>query len=161
MSVPRWLLRRLFSVALDVASSRSPDVVIGVDRVYLRRWFVIPRNRLANIYLHQVCASDDDRALHDHPWANCSILLDGAYVEHRIAAGGVHSRTRRVAGEMVFRGSRVVHRLELIEGQPCWTLFLTGPSVRSWGFHCPSVTGVISQRLTVVASGRVAARATG
>jgi hypothetical protein len=56
----------------------------------MRRWWVIPRNKFFNIYLHHFLHSDDDRALHDHPWWNVSILLrSGSYVEHTIAAGGV------------------------------------------------------------------------
>ena len=40
--------------------------VIGKN--YLSRWHIIPRNRYFNIYLHKFVGSDDDRALHDHPW---------------------------------------------------------------------------------------------
>lgn len=29
------------------------------------------------------------------------------------------------------------HRVELIGSQRVWTLFLTGPVVREWGFLCP------------------------
>ena len=46
--------------------TRAPDFVIGAD--YLRRWWVIPRNDSQNVYLHDIRKSDDDRALHDHPW---------------------------------------------------------------------------------------------
>ena len=61
---------------------RKPDFIIGPkDAPYLRRWWIIPRNRLFNIYLHQILRSDDDRALHDHPWINCSIILKGRYME--------------------------------------------------------------------------------
>ena len=34
---------------------------------------------IANIYLHTIWCSDDDRALHDHPWPRCSIIVDGGY----------------------------------------------------------------------------------
>lgn len=114
---------------------RPPDVVIGgVDRPYLLRWWVIPRNRLFNVYLHQFLRSDDDRALHDHPWASCSILLRGAYREH-LSNG---TRPIRIEGAIVFRRSgQIAHRIELIPGEPCWTLFFTGPRYREWGFHCP------------------------
>jgi hypothetical protein len=95
--------------------------------------------------------SDDDRALHDHPWANLSILLRGRYVEHTIAAGGIAHRREYVAGAWRFRWTgRLAHRVELLtvadycRTQPdnatplsCWTLFITGPRYRSWGFHCP------------------------
>lgn len=102
----------------------------------MRRWWVIPRNRLFNVYLHHFLRSDDDRALHDHPWWNLSILLSGRYVEHTISAGGINVRTERREGETKFRPAAAAHRIELIDG-PCWTLFVTGPMIRSWGFHCP------------------------
>jgi len=117
---------------------RAPDFIIGgADRTYLRRWWVIPRNRFLNVYLHEFLRSDDDRALHDHPWANCSIILRGAYTEHTIEAGGVHCAEVYEAGSAHLRLSGTfAHRIELHDG-PCWTLFVTGPRYRSWGFHCP------------------------
>jgi len=55
---------------------RPPDFVIGPpDDPYMRRWWLLPRNRVLNVYLHHVRHDDDDRALHDHPWASLSILL--------------------------------------------------------------------------------------
>lgn len=129
-----WLTHKL----LAIGQSRAPDFVVGDGpKPYLRRWWLIPRNPLVNVYLHQFLRSDDDRALHDHPWANCSILLAGSYVEHRILAGGIHTRTRRVAGDWTVRPSgAIAHRIEIEDG-PCWTLFITGPVYRRWGFHCP------------------------
>lgn len=119
-------------------ASRNPDFIIGdPDRPYLRRWFVIPRNRVFNIFLHEIIRSDDDRALHDHPWVNLSILIDGEYVEHTISDGGIHHRTRRVAGDIKLRRSIAAHRLEV--DHTCTTLFITGPRIRNWGFHCPDL----------------------
>jgi hypothetical protein len=117
---------------------RSPDFVIGSeDFPYMLRWFVIPRNPVFNIYLHLFLRSDDDRALHDHPWINCSILLQGEYTEHRINQGGINIRTLRKQGDWCIRWSgKIAHRIELTDG-PCWTLFITGPRYREWGFHCP------------------------
>lgn len=128
---------RILSRAVAIMNSRWPDVVIGGhDNPYLLRWYVVPRNPLFNIYLHQFLRSDDDRALHDHPWINASLLLDGSYTEHTIAAGGVHHQTVRKAGDVVLRGPKAAHRIELHAG-PCTTLFITGPRLRHWGFHCP------------------------
>lgn len=132
---------------------RPPDFIIGgKDRPYIRRWWLIPRNRWFNVYLHQILRDDDDRALHDHPWWNISIILRGAYVEvvpdtraiktpfTRIA-NLPHVRKRRGPGSIVFRRATHAHRLELpIEGggiRFVWSLFITGPRVRDWGFHCP------------------------
>jgi len=118
----------------DWASSvmaRRPDFVIGAD--YLRRWWIIPRNEGCNIYLHQIMHSDDDRALHDHPWANTSYILSGSYIEH--TPDGVFTR---VAGDIVERDAGHLHRLEVIDGAPpVVSLFITGPKVRDWGFQCP------------------------
>lgn len=126
----------LAALILRVAR-RRPDFVIGPKKdPYMLRWWVIPRNRFFNIYLHHFLHSDDDRALHDHPWLNASILLKGSYVEHTIAAGGVSHRRQYQAGAVKIRRARYAHRVELTEG-PCWSLFLTGPVVRIWGFHCP------------------------
>lgn len=128
---------------------RPPDFVIGGDdRPYLRRWWVIPRNRFFNIYLHQFLRSDDDRALHDHPWANCSILLRGAYAEHYLSEMGNEVRHVLEAPAIRVRTSgRFAHRVELLRAdwngkrigpeEPCWTLFITGPRYREWGFLCP------------------------
>lgn len=126
---------------LEVGYARPPDVVIGgAADPYLWRWFVIPRNPLFNVYLHRFFRSDDDRALHDHPWAWCSILLAGSYFEHTIAQGGIHHRTLRAAPSIRFSGAARAHRIELEQerdGPAVWTLFITGPRLRVWGFHCP------------------------
>ena len=62
--------------------SGKPHFIIGgVDDPYLLRWFLIPRNHILNVYLHKFLRSDDDRALHDHPWWFVSIMLRGRYLE--------------------------------------------------------------------------------
>lgn len=126
---------------------RKPDFIIGShDDPYLLRWWVIPRNRFFNIYLHKFMKDDDDRALHDHPWASCSIVLSGGYIEHLICG----SYKFRRPGQIFFRRAIDTHRVELYrekcptcggehseKRRSAWTLFITGPVVRQWGFHCP------------------------
>lgn len=120
-----------------VARSRPPNFVIGGrESPYLMRWWLVPRNPVANVYLHLFLRSDDDRALHDHMYVNLSVLLQGEYLEHTIAQGGVHSVRRYQAGATRFRLPGTAHRIEV--DSPCWSLFITGPRVRQWGFHCPS-----------------------
>jgi len=126
-----WL--RVRDQILTIACSRPPDYLVGGTlSPYLRRWWVIPRNRWFNIYLHQFLRSDDDRALHDHPWVSCSIVLLGSYREH--IAGSVRDV---FPGDILLRAPRTAHRIEVAPGGGCWTLFITGPRVREWGFHCP------------------------
>lgn len=132
-----FLVRQLHTRLCRIAQERPADVVIGGrDNPYLLRWWLVPRNRLVNVYLHLFLRSDDDRALHDHPWASVSVLLDGAYTEHTIAAGGVHCRRVYDVGAVRCRRATFAHRIELHRGE-CWTLFVTGPKVRDWFFHCP------------------------
>lgn len=134
------LHKKIFLFMLkNVAEKRPPDFVIGGEEdPYLLRWYVIPRNRIFNIYLHYFMRSDDDRALHDHPWVNVSYLLDGKYTEHQILEGGVHKKTLKEAGDFRVRlTGKFAHRIELTHGY-CWTLFVTGPKYREWGFHCPN-----------------------
>lgn len=131
------------------ASNRPPSFVIGDPAdPYLRRWHVIPRNPLLNVYLHHVRKSDEDRALHCHPWASVSVILNGQYIERLPARQsqdpaldyrpGCTRDVLRPTGSITFRRSgRHRHRLIIAPGgRPCWTLFVTGPAYRSWGFWC-------------------------
>lgn len=159
-----FLIRRLTPL-----SEREPDEVIGpgtrsrktkghvdVPKAFLIRWFVVPKNRWVNVYLHKFIRDDEDRALHDHPWYNASLLLRNSYIEHTIDAGGVHRRQVYKSGELKLRPPWAAHRVELPKGVvevtltgrpilhaqpisvPSWSLFITGPKQKGpWGFHCP------------------------
>lgn len=131
-------------------SVREPDFVVGeLPRRYLRRWHIIPRNAWFNLYLHEIKRGDDDRALHDHYYINLSLILDGGYVEVLPDGRGYLIRKWRAPGSVVFRRARSRHRLELpppehppgpvtISPHTCWSLFITGPRTREWGFYCNS-----------------------
>lgn len=140
MGIRKLLLRRL----KRMADSRPADVVIGSrENPYLRRWFVIPRNPVFNIYYHEFRRSDDDRALHDHPWINLSWLLEGSYIEwqpHPIE--DAYEQRVRSEGTLVARRPTSLHRIQLNRDEagnevPVRTLFITGPRVRTWGFVLP------------------------
>lgn len=134
-------MSRIAEAIIRRITRRPPDFLVGgKENPYLKRWWVIPRNPLFNIYLHQFLRSDDDRALHDHPWAWCSILLRGAYTECTKPMGdGIDTTIFCVyaAGSIRIHRPRFAHRLVIAPGTDCWTLFITGPRVREWGFHCP------------------------
>lgn len=135
------LFQRIADAIISHAQRRLPDFIIGGhENPYLLRWWLIPRNRVFNIYLHKFLRSDDDRALHDHPWVWCSILLRGSYVEWSKPQPGevlLSHVERFTAGSARFHRARYAHRLVIDRGASCWTLFITGPVVREWGFHCP------------------------
>lgn len=108
---------------------RKPDMDIGPG--YMHRWYLIPRNRFFNIYLHKIIRDDDDRALHDHPWWSVSVLLKGRLME--LLKERVRFPKRFLP---VIRSAELAHRLVVLDG-PVWTLFITGPRIREWGFYCP------------------------
>lgn len=117
--------------------SGKPHFVIGgIEAPYMLRWFLIPRNPLLNVYLHKFLRDDDDRAMHDHPWHFISIMVKGRYVERR-----PNSILVRHSPSIAVRRATDRHCVTLFkdeQGQciPCWTIVITGPKIREWGFWC-------------------------
>jgi hypothetical protein len=132
-------------LARHIVPRREPDRRIGVDKdgknPYMLRWFLIPRNPVFNIYLHNVMRSDDDRALHDHPAWSVSLMLSGRLAEiYRPDHRKPKEKSRAIAaGDVIFRSARFSHRLIVIPGTlGAVTLFISGPKLREWGFWCKS-----------------------
>jgi len=107
---------------------------------YMCRWVL--ETRWGTLRLHNILRSDDDRALHDHPWDFWSLILWGGYRE--FLPGLLHSGNGTYApignqrwcgpGSLVKRSAADAHRIALVHG-PAWTLVWTGPRVRRWGFY--------------------------
>lgn len=38
-------------------------------------------------------------------------------------------------GSIIYRSAEFAHRMTV--NKRAWTIFITGPKVREWGFHCP------------------------
>ncbi len=115
-----------------IAENPKPDFFVGApDDHQMERWFVVPRNDVANVFLHRFLRSDPEDP-HDHPFDNVSWLLRGEYVEHLDGLS-----VTRFQGERVMRLATERHRIEIING-PVISLFLTGPRIRDWGFVTPS-----------------------
>jgi len=123
------------------------------EKPQLLRWWLIPRNRWFNIYLHKTIRNDEDRALHCHPWNSVSFLLAGRLGEYRfkhfklLESYGFRPEALKDHGQQefrelkkfrpVFRKATEAHRLNLPGQGHAWTIFITGPKIRNWGFHCP------------------------
>lgn len=94
------------------------------------------------IYLHRFHRGDEDRELHNHPFAwSFSVILVGGYLEERRVFDefarpermwNVEKREVR-PGQINFIGKNDFHRVDLIDGE-CWTLFVAGPKIGTWGF---------------------------
>lgn len=133
---PTATLADMQAWAHSIMDSRAPDFVIGGEAdPYLLRWRVIPRNPWCNVYLHSLKRSDDD-TLHDHPWDNRSVVIQGSYIEHMQGMGRSVVSFTRQAGDVIERSARTLHRLETVPGVETISLFITGPALREWGFMC-------------------------
>jgi hypothetical protein len=100
-------------------ANHFPRRIIGPERglgmaPLLFRYFLI-RSKYFGLYLHRLCRSDEDRALHDHPWTFISIILTAGYIEHT-PTGAKQYRP----GAILYRPALWQHRLEL--SRPAWTL---------------------------------------
>ncbi|MGD9770105.1 MAG: hypothetical protein AB7U62_20910 [Pseudolabrys sp.] len=133
-------LKRRADVLME---SRPHDFTIGpAADPYMLRWHIARSRVFGGCYLHHFLRSDDDRALHDHPWPSLSLLLDGV-VQELYAPRGTDPSDRMAhrgrvmrPGSLVYRRARFAHRVCLVT-PTATTLFLIGPEVREWGFWCP------------------------
>jgi len=122
--------------------SGRPHQVIRSERgVYLHRYFLVPRNRWHNLYLHRFVGSDDAPALHSHPWSFATLIVSGSYTE--VTENGAHWRG---PGSLAFRRAGHRHRVQLLRDdtgreQTCLTIVLTGRRTQAWGFFCPRRDG--------------------
>ena len=100
---------------------------------YMTRIYLLPNNKLLNLYLHIWHGSDNfDEALHDHPWPSWSMLLRGRMIEH-LPTG----KRTLLWGKVEYRSAEFQHAIE-IPKQPYApiTIFATGSICRGWRFIC-------------------------
>lgn len=93
---------------------------------YLIRWVL--DLKLLSIRLHHWLGSDDARNFHDHPWNFITIVFAGSYDD--VSPKG---RETLSPGSIRFRKAEHCHTVE-VGPQGCWSLLLTGPKLRIWGF---------------------------
>lgn len=122
------------------------DIVNCERDIYLRRWFIIRTERLG-VFLHKFERSDEDRSLHDHPWAFITFILWRGYLEHfrKHHKCDVHNpcdylcdrdfwhdaTARRWPLTVHCRPATWRHRVELLNG-PAWTLVIRFQRKRDW-----------------------------
>ena len=130
----------LRGMAAGIIATCKPNLEIRHenDETYLRRWWLIKDGEASmNIYLHRMLLSDDERALHDHPWPSISFMLSGWLTEIYQDPHGTEKERVIEPGALVIRGAEFAHRLVIPPGKPVETLFITAPKIREWGFLCP------------------------
>jgi hypothetical protein len=93
------------------------------QQMYLTRWFIW-RGKNLGIYIHKFHRSDEDRALHDHPWSFLSIILWRGYYEVTQNKKGarllyanaplIQIKKRKWPGMILYRPATWRHRVELL-----------------------------------------------
>lgn len=96
------------------------------DDIYVRRWVL--ETPWFSLRLHHWLHSDDQRALHDHPYAFVTCILRGGYTDVTFAG-----EQKMTPGMIVYRPATHAHYVRLDRGE-CWTLLFTSPIIRRWGF---------------------------
>lgn len=95
----------------------------------MRRWvFEVP---WFSIRLHNFLRSDDMRHLHDHPWWFVTLILRGSYYDITEIDGERYASDRLKPGSIRFRPANHAHA---VSTKGCWSIVVTGPINRRWGF---------------------------
>lgn len=93
---------------------------------YIKRW-VLDLN-IFSLRIHHWLASDDPRHFHDHPWTYYSLIISGSYID-RSPSGDLHRKRWSIKKFPAEHQHTVV-----VPKGGCWTVMLTGPEKRQWGF---------------------------
>lgn len=100
---------------------------LGLDACpYVIRWRL--ETKWGSIRLHHWLSHDDDRAFHDHPWDFVTFVVKGGYTDSG-PNGDEHLR----APAIQHRSATHQHTVFPDDGG-AWTIVVTGPRVRTWGF---------------------------
>jgi len=133
----RWTRRLLLRLTdrLPARVIKGPDGAPFLERYHLLRLPLVG----AEVMIHRFVASDPDRGLHDHPWRwAAALLLAGSYDELVVpridAPKGERFRRRLGPLRVNWVRPRRFHRVLLAPGSDAWTLFVTGPRMKVWGF---------------------------
>jgi hypothetical protein len=94
---------------------------------YVTRW--LAETPWASVRVHHWTGPDDDRAFHDHPWPFLTFVIRGGYIDFH--PGGFDMLW---APAVRFRPALHRHTVIPHPEAGAWTVLLTGPIIRPWGF---------------------------
>lgn len=88
--------------------------------------FTVLWTRWGAVYLHRLRAPQEHPQCHDHPWSFVAILLRGGYWEYS------GEWIWRCPGSVLWRAAE--HRHNVVTEGVSWSIIITGPRRRKWGF---------------------------
>lgn len=106
---------------------------------YMKRWGIL--TPWFSIRIHHWFRGDDDRHYHDHDWNFVCIVLAGSYEDvsyEEIDHLQCVTYDTLTPGSIRYRRAEFKHMLKT---DGCWTLVLTGPKKRCFGFWVPNKSG--------------------
>ena len=140
MNIPGWLTGyaaspRGTTEAPNLAYTPPGRWAVYCSRLrgYMDRWIVL--TPWGTLRLHHILRADIGDDPHDHPFDFASLILCGGYTEAR-RFNDVDQVCRFDAGDIVRRKTTDFHRLISVD-PGTWTLVLSGPKVKPWGFKMP------------------------
>lgn len=132
---------------IAIGGKRNPETGAIENPTYWR-WFVWPRNRFVNCYLHNFLR-DDEQDLHDHRMINISVVLsrigyrEELYLRKPVEGlplPGTYMKRVEFMRPRI-RLPSTPHRVVLwkADGKPVaiWSLFIGFPHWQNWAFWCP------------------------
>ena len=141
----------------ETYSATLPSALItrSDDQPYFRRFYISQemdddKPDDFGVFIHEFVGSDPLEEVHAHPWIwMVSIILAGGYHEEKHIRTGVVTAPDGTVERIILKplGRRPwlpfdvnvifhnhLHRVDLMGKESCWTLFIHGPRVSTWGF---------------------------
>lgn len=120
---------------LDLLVER--EVIGAPECALLHRWTLLDTTR-GRLWVHHFMPDTEDRDPHDHPRSFVTFVVAGGYTDISYlptwsASGFVERISRCRRGSIHFRHAEHMHRTKT-GPDGAWTIVLTGPDVREWGF---------------------------
>jgi hypothetical protein len=123
-------MKKLFNKLFLIREIKSKE-----GKVHFRRYRFLATPWL-NVYVHQICRSDREKHMHDHPWDFITLILWRGYIEftEKYPKG-----TKRGFLHIVPHKAEEVHQFALEdESKSTWTFVITGSRRREWGYQTES-----------------------
>jgi hypothetical protein len=126
----------------DCIESHNGDKSVYMRRYYLAGYYPsrlkpwLLEKLICGIRVHHIVKPDNDVEFHDHPYKwMLSIVLSGDYIETRLV-DPVRGKEKNfsVTTHNWLRGD-TFHKIISLGDREVWTLFISGPKIKSWGFY--------------------------